>query len=191
MAEKPIAQNEEYADWGQEHEIRGRKCEETLAPSKRVQFGDSDDRTTSEDSGMILNDFLELFLATEISCDRNTPTDKAKSPVTFDDMVELYSPFSIYIGKADFKPNFWDTQPFLKSLLPNWKKGHEKTVSQITLHEQSRTNQMWMWPALFRNGMQRERLERVRSRRLQCRQCLDRKMLTYTDNATNLTALLL
>jgi hypothetical protein len=40
---------------------------------------------------MILNDFEELFLATEISCDRNTPTDRAKSPVTFDDIVEWYN----------------------------------------------------------------------------------------------------
>ncbi len=31
----------------------------------------------------------------------------------------------------------------------------------------------------------------VRSRRLKCRQCLDRILSTYTDNATNLTALLL
>ncbi len=54
---------------------------------------------------MILNDFLELFLAT--SCDRNTPTDKSKSPVTFDDMVELYNQLSIYIGKAEFKPKVW------------------------------------------------------------------------------------
>ena len=37
-------------------------------------------------------------------------------------MVELYNQTSIYIGKANFKPNFSDTQPFLKSLLPNWKK---------------------------------------------------------------------
>jgi hypothetical protein len=37
-------------------------------------------------------------------------------------MVELYNQSSIYIGKANFKQKFWDTQPFLKSLLPNWKK---------------------------------------------------------------------
>jgi hypothetical protein len=76
---------------------------------------------------------LELFLATEISCDRNTPTDKAKSPVTYDDdMVELYNQTSIYIGKADFKPNFWDTQPFLKPLLPNWKKWQKVWKNRIT-----------------------------------------------------------
>jgi hypothetical protein len=81
---------------------------------------------------MILNVFLELFLATEISCDRNTPTDKAKSPVTYDDMVELYNHTSIYIGKADFKPNFWDTQAFLKSLLPNGKKWQKVWKNCIT-----------------------------------------------------------
>ncbi len=37
-------------------------------------------RTTSENSGMILNDFLVLFLVTDICCDKNTPTKKAKSP---------------------------------------------------------------------------------------------------------------
>jgi hypothetical protein len=42
--------------------------------------------------------------------------------VTYDDMDELYNQTSIYIGKTDFKLNFWDTQPFLKSLQPNWKK---------------------------------------------------------------------
>jgi hypothetical protein len=40
---------------------------------------------------MNLTLFLELFLATEIfSCDRNTPADKTKSPLTYDDMFELY-----------------------------------------------------------------------------------------------------
>lgn len=47
-------------------------------------------------------------------------------------MVELYNQTSIYIGKADFKPNFWDTQPFLKSLLPNWKKWQKVWKNRIT-----------------------------------------------------------
>ncbi len=61
-----------------------------------------------------------------------TPTDKAKSPVTFDDMVEFYNRLSIYIGKANFKPIFWDTQPFLKSFLPNWKKWKKVWKNQFT-----------------------------------------------------------
>jgi hypothetical protein len=124
MVDMPIAQNEEYAELGLAHELRARKREETLAPFKCVQMGDSDDSSSSQptkdDFRRFWYDserFLKLFLATEISCDRNTPTDKSKSLVTFDDMVELYNQLSIYIGKADFKPNFWDTQPFLKSLL--------------------------------------------------------------------------
>jgi hypothetical protein len=52
--------------------------------------------------------------------------------VAYDDMVELYNQTSIYIGKADFKPNFWDTQPFLKSLLPNWKKWQKVWKNRIT-----------------------------------------------------------
>ncbi len=80
-------------------------------------------KTTLQSSGMNQNNFLKLFLATEVfSCDRNTPADKTKSPVTYDDMVELYNQTSIYIGKADFKLMFWDTKRFLKSLQPNWKK---------------------------------------------------------------------
>jgi hypothetical protein len=50
-----------------------------------------------------------------------TDIDKSKSPVTFHDMVVLYNQLSIYIGKVNFKPKFL-AQPFLKSLLPNWKK---------------------------------------------------------------------
>jgi hypothetical protein len=46
MAEKQIAQYEEYADCCPEHEIRGRKREETLAPRKCVQMGDSDDSSS-------------------------------------------------------------------------------------------------------------------------------------------------
>jgi hypothetical protein len=83
---------------------------------------------------MILNDFLELFLATEISCDKNTQTDKTKSPVTFDDMsdmVELYNQLSIYIGKADFKPIFWDnTQPFLKIIPAKLEEVAESMVAE-------------------------------------------------------------
>jgi hypothetical protein len=127
-------------------------------------------RTTSENSGMILNDYLELFLATEISCDRNTPTDKSKSPITFNNITELYNQWSIYIGKNHY--------------CPTGKSGRKygKTVSQNTLCEQSRNTQMWMWLAQFRNGMRRERKMRVRSRQLQFHQCLDRKLLTNTDN---------
>ncbi len=48
--------------------------------------------------------------------------DKSKSPVTFDDMVELFNQLSIYIGSKEFKTSFWKVQPFLRQLLPNWKK---------------------------------------------------------------------
>ncbi len=50
------------------------------------------------------------------------PNDKSKSLVTFDDMVELFNQLSIYIGSKEFKTMFWEVQPFLKQLLPNWKK---------------------------------------------------------------------
>ncbi len=52
--------------------------------------------------------------------------------MTFDDMVGLYNQLSINMGKAEFKQNFWDTQPLLKSLLPNWKKWQKVWKNSIT-----------------------------------------------------------
>jgi hypothetical protein len=82
MAEKPIAQYKEYADWGPEHEIQGRKREETLAPRKCVQMGDSDGSSSAQPSENDLRKFWYdsercfviiscLFLATDICCYRN------------------------------------------------------------------------------------------------------------------------
>ena len=63
---------------------------------------------------VLLNDFWNYFMWLTVSCnDRNTPTDKSKSPVTYDDMVELYNQTSIFIGTKDFKINFWNTVRFL------------------------------------------------------------------------------
>jgi hypothetical protein len=69
MAEKPH-NTKEYADWGPEHEIRGRKREETLAPRKRVQMGDSDGSSSAQPSE---NDFRKIWYDSErffgiISC---------------------------------------------------------------------------------------------------------------------------
>jgi hypothetical protein len=46
-------------------------------------------------------------------------------------MVKLFNQTSIYIGNKDFKKNFWDTQPFLKSLQPNWNKWHNAWKNRI------------------------------------------------------------
>ena len=53
------------------------------------------------------------------------PTDKSKSPMTYDNMVEFYNQTSMYIGipfgNKDFKKNFGDTQPFQRTLQLYWK----------------------------------------------------------------------
>ena len=41
--------------------------------------------------------------------------------MTYDNMVELYNQTSIYIGNKDFKKNFGENQPYLRTLQLNWK----------------------------------------------------------------------
>jgi hypothetical protein len=61
--------------------------------------------------------------------------------VSYDDMVKLYNQVTIYIGNKDFMKNFWDSQAFLQSLLPNWKKYQKvwnprKSSIKIALNKQ-------------------------------------------------------
>jgi hypothetical protein len=42
---------------------------------------------------------------------RNHPDDDSESPVSYDDMLEIFNQTSIYIGKKDFKKDFWTTRP--------------------------------------------------------------------------------
>jgi hypothetical protein len=65
-----IVPYQEYAEWGPEREIQGRKREETLAPRKRVNMADSDDSSPSQPSN---DDFRKFWYDSErffviISC---------------------------------------------------------------------------------------------------------------------------
>ena len=53
---------------------------------------------------------------------RNTPNDYSSSPITFDDMLEIFNQTAIYIAKKNFKTNFWDSEPYLKNLRQNYVK---------------------------------------------------------------------
>jgi hypothetical protein len=52
-------------------------------------------------------------------------------------MVELFNPLSIYIGSKEFKTIFWEVQPFLRQLLPNWKKTVCYIPSQVQVSKAS------------------------------------------------------
>ncbi len=41
---------------------------------------------------------------------RNHPDDNYESPVSYDDKVEIFNQLGIYIGKKDFKKDFWTTE---------------------------------------------------------------------------------
>ena len=53
---------------------------------------------------------------------RNTPSDKSKCPVSFDDVVEIFNQLGIYLAVHYWKKNFWDTEKFLKDTRPNYVK---------------------------------------------------------------------
>ncbi len=46
-------------------------------------------------------------------------------------MLELYNQLSIYIGTKEFKSNFWDIQPMIRSLQPNWKRWQKAWINCI------------------------------------------------------------
>ncbi len=46
-------------------------------------------------------------------------------------MLELYNQLSIYIGTKEFKSNFWDIQPMIRSLQPNWKRWQKAWRNRI------------------------------------------------------------
>ncbi len=89
-----------YAEGGPDMKnIRAQMPEETLAPhantfewrTARIQLTRCRQRATWWNSGMNMNDFLKLFLTTDCFWnDSNMPTDKTKSLLTYNDLVEFY-----------------------------------------------------------------------------------------------------
>jgi hypothetical protein len=63
---------------------------------------------------------------------RNHPDDNSNSPVSFDDMLEIFNQFGIYIGKKDFKKYFWTTGSFLRSRKPNYIKWQQACIKHCT-----------------------------------------------------------
>ena len=57
---------------------------------------------------------------------RNTPSDKSKCPVSFDDVVEIFNQLGIYLAVHDWKKNFWDTEKFrIKHYTPRTKPAYD------------------------------------------------------------------
>ncbi len=48
----------------------------------------------------------------------NSPDDKSDSPIIIDLAIEIFNQLSTYISKTEFKNEFWNTEPFLKMVLP-------------------------------------------------------------------------
>ncbi len=46
--------------------------------------------------------------------DRNTPEDRTEAPITIYEVIETLNQLAMYLGKKDFKKNFWDKEPYLK-----------------------------------------------------------------------------
>ncbi len=52
------------------------------------------------------------------SLGRNTQEDSSEAPITIDEAIETLNQLAKYIGRKDYKKNFWDTEPYLKIMLP-------------------------------------------------------------------------
>jgi hypothetical protein len=70
---------------------------------------------------------------------RNHPDDDSESPVSYDDMLEIFNQTSVYIGKKDFKKDFWATEAFLRQQRPKyieWQKAWKNRIKHYTPREQ-------------------------------------------------------
>ncbi len=52
------------------------------------------------------------------SLGRNTPGDSSEAPIPIDEVIEKLNQLTMYIGRKEYKKNFWDIEPYLKPLLP-------------------------------------------------------------------------
>jgi hypothetical protein len=200
MANSSGFANEEYAKFGPEYGNLGRKREETfawnLALRKRATMADhSDDSASSQPSKA---DFKKFWYQSEILSKLLKFSDcfldmtgiyKSTSPVTFDDMLELYNQSSIYIGTKEFKSNFWDIQPMIRSWQPNWKRW-QKAWRNCIKHYTPRTDppkEDLELRGMIEKWNPKKRLESLSPPLLRCRKCLARKLVPCTNNATSLT----
>ncbi len=53
---------------------------------------------------------------------RNHQDDISDPPVSFDDTLEIFNQLGIYIGKKDFRKDYWTTESLLRSQKPNYIK---------------------------------------------------------------------
>ena len=79
-----------------------------------------------------------LFVVLNPPWSRNTPQDNTTSPITFDEMLELFNQLATYVGKKNYKMSFWDTEPYLKLLKPKyakWQKVWKNRLDHYTPRE--------------------------------------------------------
>ena len=79
-----------------------------------------------------------LFVVLNPPWSRNTPQDNTTSPITFDEMLELFNQIATYVGKKNYTKNFWDTEPYLKNLKPKyakWQKVWKNRLDHYTPRE--------------------------------------------------------
>ena len=62
---------------------------------------------------------------------RNHPDDNSDTPVSFDNMLEIFNQLGIYIGNKEFKRDFWTTESFLKSQKPNYNRWQQAWKNRI------------------------------------------------------------
>jgi hypothetical protein len=65
---------------------------------------------------------------------KNKADGKPEAPVTLNDLTEAFSQLSTYIGKKDEK-SYWDSEPFLKLMLPIWRKWQIQTESMAKSYQ--------------------------------------------------------
>ena len=112
-----------------------------------IQWAVSHQKTISGDSGKAMKQMeycfmykLQIFFFVVLNppWSRNTPQDNTTSPITFDEMLELFNQLATYVGKKNYKLNFWDTEPYLKLLKPKyakWQKVWKNRLDHYTPRE--------------------------------------------------------
>ena len=69
---------------------------------------------------------------------RNTPQGTSPSPISFDEMLEIFNQISMFVAKKNFKQNFWDSEAFLKhhkAGFVKWQKAWSNRIKNYTPRE--------------------------------------------------------
>jgi hypothetical protein len=69
---------------------------------------------------------------------RNTPQDTSPSPISFDEMLEIFNQIYMFVAKKNFTKNFWDSESFLKNHkvgFVKWQKAWSNRIKHYSPRE--------------------------------------------------------